>query len=82
MAVEVLMRPTRNTYQLTFSQESVSVATSRLRMFTHLLPIVAGVALDTSGNRKVHYFITLTLADFSSVLRNVVSLTLAVFLII
>jgi hypothetical protein len=51
-------------------------------MFTHLLPIAAGVALDVLGNRKCSYFVITTFADFSSVLRNVVSVTLAFFLII
>jgi hypothetical protein len=60
----------------------VSVATSLLRIFTPLLPTVAGVALDALGNRKVHYFVIITLADFSFVLRNAVSVTLSVFLII
>jgi hypothetical protein len=31
-------------------------ACSRLRIFTLLLPIVAGVALDVLGNRKVQLF--------------------------
>jgi hypothetical protein len=46
LAVEVFMRPTLNTYPWPFLRKSVSVATSRLRIFTLLLPIVAGVALD------------------------------------
>jgi hypothetical protein len=33
-----------------------SVATCRLRIFTLLLPIVVGVALDVLGNRKVQLF--------------------------
>ncbi len=53
---EVLMRPTLNTYRLLFLRKSVSVATSRLRICTLLLPIVAGVALDVLGNRKVQLF--------------------------
>ena len=67
---------------LLFLRKSVSVATSRLRIFTLLLPIVAGVALDVLGNQKVQLYVLPTLADFSSFLRNAVSVTLAVFLII
>jgi hypothetical protein len=43
LSVEVLMRPTLNTYQFTFS-------------FEVELPIVAGLALDVLGNRKVQLF--------------------------
>ncbi len=57
LSVEVLMRPTLNTYQfLLFLRKSASVATSRLRIFTLLLPIVADLALDVLGNRKVQLF--------------------------
>jgi hypothetical protein len=56
LAVEVLMRPTLNTYQFTFLRKLASVATSRLRIFTYLLPSVAGVALDVLGNREVQLF--------------------------
>jgi hypothetical protein len=63
LCVEVLTRPTLNTYQFTltltnllFLRKSASVATSRLRIFTLLLPTVAGIALDVLGNRKVKLF--------------------------
>jgi hypothetical protein len=38
--------------------------------------MVAGVALDVLGIGKCSYFVIPTLADFSSVLRNVVIVTL------
>ncbi len=58
LAVEILMRPTLNTYRTIdlFLRKSASVATKRLRIFTHLLPIVVGVAVDVLGNRKVQLF--------------------------
>ncbi len=56
LSVEVLMRPTQNNTNLLFLRMSASVATSRLRIFTLLLPIVAGVALDVLVNRKVQLF--------------------------
>jgi hypothetical protein len=61
--------------------KSASVATSRLRLFTLLLPIVAGVALDVLENRKVQLFRHTNTGRFLSVLRNAVCVTLAVFLI-
>jgi hypothetical protein len=39
-----------------FSRKLVNVAISRLRIFTNLLPIVVGVALDVVGNRNVQIF--------------------------
>jgi hypothetical protein len=82
LVFEALMPPTLNTYQYNFSSETVSLAASPLSILTHLLPTVAGVPLDVLGNREVQFFVIPILADFSSVLRNVVSVTLAVFLII
>jgi hypothetical protein len=41
--------------------------------------MVAGVALDVLGIGKCNYFVIPTLADFSSVLRNAVSVTLLSF---
>jgi hypothetical protein len=34
----------------------VNVATCRFRIFTHLLPIVAGLALDVLGDQEVQLF--------------------------
>ncbi len=55
LSVEVLMRTTTLT-NLLFLRKSASVATSRLRIFTLFLPIVAVVALDVLGNRIVQLF--------------------------
>jgi hypothetical protein len=41
---------------LPFLRKSISVATSRLIIFTHLLPVVAGVALDVLGVQEVQIF--------------------------
>jgi hypothetical protein len=43
---EVLMRPTLNTYTITFLRKPASVATSWLIILTYLLSIVVGVALE------------------------------------
>jgi hypothetical protein len=56
LSVEVLIDPHKTLTNLLFLRKSASVATSRLRIFTLLLPIVAGVALDVLGNRKVQLF--------------------------
>ncbi len=56
LSVEVLMRPTQTLTNLLFLRKLASVATCRLRIFTLLVPIVMGVALDVLGNRKVQLF--------------------------
>jgi hypothetical protein len=82
LSVEVLMRPTLNTYQFTFfPRKSASVATSWLRIFTLVLQIGAGIALNVLGNWKGQLFRHTNTGDFSSVLRNAVSVTLTVFLL-
>ncbi len=82
--IEDLMQHTQNTHQLTFLKKLVSFTISQLRIFTHLLPIVQGVALDVLGNQEVQlqYFFIPTMADFSSFLKNAVSIALVVFLFI
>jgi hypothetical protein len=50
------MRPILNTYNLLFLWNPVRVAISRLRIFTQLLLIVAGVAQDVLGNWEVQLF--------------------------
>jgi hypothetical protein len=81
--LKFLHDPHKTLTNLLFLRKSASVATCRLRIFTLLLPIIAGVvALDVLGNRKEQLFFIPTLADFSSFLRNAVSVILAVFLII
>jgi hypothetical protein len=54
--LKFLCDPHKTLTNLLFLRKSASVATWRLRIFTLLLPIVAGVALDVLGNRKVQLF--------------------------
>ncbi len=54
--LKFLYDPHKTLINLLFLRKSASVATCRLRIFTLLLPIVAGVALDVLGNRKVQLF--------------------------
>jgi hypothetical protein len=39
-----------------FLRKLASVATNLLRIFTHILPIVVGTALDVLGNQEVKIF--------------------------
>jgi hypothetical protein len=52
---------------------------AKLRFSLYLLPIVEGVALDVLGNREVKQFRNTNASAFASILRNAVSVTLAVF---
>jgi hypothetical protein len=83
LAAEFFCGPYYTLTNLPFLRKTVSVVTSRLRIFIHFSPIVAGVALDVLGNQSaaISSYVP-TLADFSSVLRNAVSVTLAIPLII
>ncbi len=54
--LKFLCDPHLTVTNLLFLRKSASVATSRLRIFTLLLPIVAGVALDVLGNWNVQLF--------------------------
>ncbi len=54
--LKFLCDPHETLTNLLFLRKSASVATSRLRIFTLLLPFVVGVALDVLGNRKVQLF--------------------------
>jgi hypothetical protein len=52
------MRPRLNTDHLPFVRKLVSVATSQLRIFPHLLPFAECLALDVLGNQEVQLFLS------------------------
>jgi hypothetical protein len=54
--LKFLCYPHNTLTNLPFFRKPVSVTNSRYRIFTHLLPIVGGVALDVLGNREVQLF--------------------------
>ncbi len=54
--LKFLCDPHKTLTNLLFLRKLASVATSRLRIFTLLLTIVAGVTQDVLGNRKVQLF--------------------------
>jgi hypothetical protein len=67
---------------LIFLRKAVSVATCLFRIFTHVLTIVAGVALDVLGKQEVQLFCHTNTGRFPTLLRNAVSVTRAIFLLI
>ncbi len=47
-----------------FLRKPANVATNQLKIFTFLVPTVAGVVLDTLGNRKVPLFHHINTGEF------------------
>jgi hypothetical protein len=52
LAAKFFCGPHYTLNNLPFLRKTVSVVTSRLRIFIHFLPIVAGVVLDVLGNQS------------------------------